>query len=172
MYFLKKIVDQLFFWAIISSVFRSLSSFLIWIILPISLSLGDLERVSFLYAISFSTIGFLDFGGVSNVLLTKISKGNRHVNSNNVISLLATFAIQILMLIIVTLFLFFYDFSYLELITIHLPIFIYYVCWSTIKKFFESLTRTKTIFIIDIIISITHVLLFYFFINHLNNKAT
>ena len=170
MHFLKKIIYQWAFWAAVSSVFRSLSSFLIWIILPISLSLSDLERVSFVYALSFSTIGFLDFGGVSNVLLTKVSKGNRNVNSNNVISLLATFTIQISMFVIVSLLLLIYGFSYTELLSIHLPIFIYFVCWSTVKKFFESLTKTKSIFLIDILISIIHILLFYFLVNHLNNK--
>ena len=85
--------------AVLSSLFRSAVLYAFWLFLPLFLPVVDLDILAYNYALSFSLIGLLDMGGVSNVAPTEI--GNQKDKQNNKSLGITVIILQLFSLIII-----------------------------------------------------------------------
>lgn len=141
--------------AVLSSLFRSAVLYAFWLFLPLFLPVVDLDILAYNYALSFSLVGLLDMGGVSNVALTEI--GNQKDKQNNKSLGITVIILQLFSLIIILTSLhFFIEASYSYLITI-VGVFSYFVLWSSIKKITENTKKNLKVYFFDIMIISTSV---------------
>ena len=146
--------------AVISSLFRSAILYAFWVFLPVFLPTVELDILAYNYALSFSLIGLLDMGGVSNVALTKI--GSSKYSENNKSLGITVVILQLFSLILILAFLhLLIDASSSFVITL-IGVFSYFVLWASIKKITENTKKNQVVYFFDVItvtISVIGVLL-------------